>query len=540
MIRYARKYHGLVAAAVVLAILTQVLMPVSAVLEQKLIDNVINGDLAGFLNVLWYVVAVVLISTVACFVNTMVTKSYKVKVTQDLRSDLYDSIMRQRHASFVGKDTAECISLINNDAETVAGNYSSPVWSLIGAGFSAVVSLIIMIKYSVLLAVIAVSCSMLSFFMPIAITGKLKVKLVERTVKQADMNVQLKEALNGHEVISAFGVFDKMKNKYAEANKGLAQVSYRLEILISLLENSSVVIGKFVKFLTFFIAGFLAIRGQISVGTVILFVSLYEYFNSYVMLFAQVVPLLRSCKPVADKLFSIIEERDDSFKGMEMPSFDRELRVENLEFGYNDKAKVLDKLCLTIHKGEKLVLLGGSGCGKSTLIKLICGEYCTYNGNIYYDGAELRELDREKISDVVTVINQNTYIFNDTIRNNICLGEQFTQEELDMAVKKSGIDVFLHNISSGLDGDCGENGCKLSGGQRQRIAIARALIRGINFLILDEGVSAIDVETANRIEKDLLEIENMTLLTVTHRIKDGLNECYDRVLRMEEGRLTLQ
>lgn len=540
MKRYVKKYYGLVTAAAVLAVITQVLMPVSAVLEQKLIDYVIGGDMEGFFRVIWYVAAVAVMYAAAHFLKAVVTNRYKVELTGDMRNDLFDSIMTKRHAFFAKRDTAEYISLISNDAETVAENYSSPIWSLVGAGFAAVVSLAVMINYSVLLALIAVICSALSFFMPILITKHLKVKLVEKSMCQADMTRQLKEALGGHEVISAFGVFGTMKRKFEDSNKTLTKVSYKLAMLVSVLENSSIVMGKVVKFITFFIAGYLAINGRISVGTVVLFVSLYGYFNSYIMMFAQVLPLLKSCKPVADGLFALMDERDETFKGTEAPSFDREIRVDNLSFGYNEEVKVLKNLNLTIHKGEKLVLVGESGCGKSTLIKLISGGYGGYSGGIYYDDTELMQLDNGRLRDVVTVINQNTYIFNDSIRNNICLGERFTQEELDDAVKRSGIYKFISDIPGGLDGGCGEGGGTLSGGQKQRIAIARALIRGIDFLILDEGVSAIDVETANMIENDLLNMGNLTLFTITHRIKDGLNEYYDRVLRLENGRLTLK
>ena len=125
----------------------------------------------------------------------------------------------------------------------------------------------------------------------------------------------------------------------------------------------------------------------------------------------------------------------------------------------------------------------------------------------------------------------------DTIRYNICLGEVFSETELNRAVKLSGVELFLPSIVGGIDGSCGEDGANLSGGQKQRIALARALIRGVDFLILDEGVSAIDIETANKIEQELLDMEELTLLSITHRIKDGLIHRYDRVLSMSEGRI---
>ncbi len=197
----------------------------------------------------------------------------------------------------------------------------------------------------------------------------------------------------------------------------------------------------------------------------------------------------------------------------------------------------MEHLNLNIHKNEKVALLGPSGCGKSTLIKLLTGNYADYSGSICYDKTELHDIDSGKLRRLVAVIHQNAFIFNDTVRFNICLGETFSEEALMRALQLSGVDRFLPFVAGGLDGECGENGSHLSGGQRQRIALARALIRGVTVLILDEGVSAIDVVTANEIERELLDRKDLTLLTVTHRIRDGLTEQYDRVMVMKDGKV---
>lgn len=238
-----------------------------------------------------------------------------------------------------------------------------------------------------------------------------------------------------------------------------------------------------------------------------------------------------------DRLLDIIDGREECFAGTKEPAFFHEIRIHDLCFRYREEIPVLTDLSLIIEKGEKLALTGESGCGKSTLVKLLGGNYSDYQGGIYYDGVELRQLDIRELRKIVTVIHQKTFIFNDTIRYNICLGEEFTEAEFENALKRSGVDRFLPCIAGGADGDCGEDRANLSGGQKQRIALARALIRGIDFLILDEGVSAIDVETANEIEQELLDMEELTLLTITHRIKDGILEKYDRVLAMDDGKI---
>ncbi len=354
---------------------------------------------------------------------------------------------------------------------------------------------------------------------------------------EAALSVQLKEALNGYDVVSAFGVFQKMRLRFLEVNRALAEAFYQFSLQISLLENSSMIVGKVVKAITFLAAGGMAIRGKISIGTVLLFVSLYGFFGGGIMLFSQCVPLLRGCRPVIDRLMDIIDAREECFAGTKEPAFYHEIRIHDLCFRYREEIPVLTDLSLIIEKGEKLALTGESGGGKSTLVKLLGGNYSDYQGGIYYDGVELRQLDIRELRKIVTVIHQKTFIFNDTIRYNICLGEEFTEAEFENALKRSGVDRFLPCIAGGADGDCGEDGANLSGGQKQRIALARALIRGIDFLILDEGVSAIDVETANEIEQELLDMENLTLLTITHRIKDGILEKYDRVLAMDDGKI---
>ena len=281
----------------------------------------------------------------------------------------------------------------------------------------------------------------------------------------------------------------------------------------------------------------MAAQGKISVGTLFLFVSLYEYFSSDVMLFSQCIPLLKSSKSVSDKLLETITETDCHLSERVFPTFSRDICVDNLNFHYIPEISVLRGISFTIHKGEKVALVGPSGCGKSTLVKLISGNYEDYVGEIFFDKVEMKKLDIKQLKKIVSVIHQHTFIFNDTIRNTICLGEEFEESVLHRALDLSGVNLFLPSINGGLDGNCGEDGVNLSGGQKQRIALARALVRGIDFLILDEGTSAIDVETANMIETELLNMKGLTLLTITHRIKDGLIDNYDSILVMDKGQI---
>ena len=351
------------------------------------------------------------------------------------------------------------------------------------------------------------------------------------------MTFQLRESLEGKETIEAFGVFSTFRMRFQKVCQDYADCDYKWQVMLSLLQNMSNVLQKFVWFLAFMVAGLLTIRGSITLGTMMMFITLFVEFNSCIALLAQVTPLLFGTLSTAKEMIEMIDDKQVSFSGQKTPSLNRSLDVKDISFQYVKDVPVIRHLNFTIGKNEKVVLIGPSGCGKSTLIKLLSGYFPGYSGTISYDDQELRELDVEKLQGLVTVIQQNTFIFNDTIRFNICMGENFPEKQLQQVLALSGVDRFVKDIPDGLEGKCGERGSRLSGGQRQRIAIARALIRGVKMLILDESVSAIDVKTANEIEQELLDNPNLTLLTITHRIKDGLIDQHDRIVLMEDGKL---
>ena len=537
MIRYFKRHALSVISALLLGILTQLLTPVSAVLEQRMVDLIVSGDMQAFLNLLWAAGAMVTGIAFCYFLSSTVEKQFAARFEESLRNDLFEGVMRRSASRFAEEDTAVYMSYITSSAGTLVQNLTQPVFYLISYGVSALVVLGIMLRYSPLLAILSLACGGISMVLPLRFHKRLGGLLADKVEKTAAMGVQLKEALSGHEVIFSYGVFANLRRRFVMANTDVARTDQKLGITISELENIGHFMDRMAWILTFWVAGTLAVRGDITVGTLVMFVSLFAYFSGSVTVYAQCLPLLLSNRENIQLLLGIIDEDSKDFTGGEDVGLTDRIEIRGLSFGYQKEVPVLEKLDLTIHKNEKVALTGPSGCGKSTLIKLLTGSRADYTGSICYDGRELHDIAPEKLRELVTVIHQNTFIFNDTLRFNICLGEEFPAEELRRAVELSGVARFLSNIPGGLEGDCGESGSRLSGGERQRIALARALIRGVKVLILDEGVSAIDVATANEIEQELLDRKDLTLLTVTHRIRDGLTQQYDRILVMRDGRV---
>lgn len=358
MLRYIKKHAVLAFLSVLVSIIAQITMPISAVLEQKMIDFIVQRNMDGFAKMLWYAAMVVLATGIAYFLEALTANKFRASMTEELRNDLYDSVMGKSPTSFNERDTAEYISIINNDVNTVSNNFSTPLFKLAGVGFSTGVSLAVMACYSLPLAVLAVLFSLLSFYIPAVLTKHLQKKFVEQTMAQSALSVQLKETLNGHEVISGFGVFEKIRERFSNANRVLTKTLYKIELLVSGLQNSTLVIGRCIKFITFLIAGHMAFRGKITIGTVLLFVSLYEYFSSGIMMFSQVVPLLKGCKPIMDKLTGIVDGKDSTFTGTLSPSFKTQIRIEDLHYAYREDIPVLTGVNLLVRKKKNLFWLG--------------------------------------------------------------------------------------------------------------------------------------------------------------------------------------
>ncbi len=538
MLRYYKKHFVLVALGLAFSIISQLLTPISAVMEQKMIDLIIGGDMQGFLGFLWIAGVIVMGMALCALVSGISERFFNAAFTESLRNDLYDGIMQRSTVRFGEKDTAQYISYVTSNVNMLVQNLSKSTLYLISSGATALAVLGIMIYYSPVLAAASLICGVLSMLPPLKFNKRFSRQTVERVEITAAMNVHLKEALNGHEVISSLGVLPTIRKRFAKANADVAKSDRRVGITVAEIENIDRVMDKAAWFINFFIAGSMAVRGDISVGTLVMFISLFGYFSGCMTLYAQCLPMLLGNKDTIKLTMGLVDGKNTEFTGTGDASFEKGIQVKNLSFSYKEDIPVLQGVDFSLKKNEKVALIGPSGCGKSTLIKLLTGCYACYSGEICYDGTELRDISPDRLRKLVTVIHQNTFIFNDTIRFNICLGENFTDEALKRALSLSGVDRFLPAIAGGLDGGCGENGSHLSGGQRQRIALARALIRGVNLMILDEGVSAIDVATANEIESELLAMPDLTLLTVTHRIKDGLIDRYDRIVAMEDGRLS--
>lgn len=233
-------------------------------------------------------------------------------------------------------------------------------------------------------------------------------------------------------------------------------------------------------------------------------------------------------KLISDDYIEIEDENENTNK---ITGIDKGIVLDKISFSYDDNNKVLSDVYMNLKRKKLYALVGGSGSGKSTIASLLCGNYLNYNGNIKIDNLDLRNVGN--LYDVLTVIDQNVFIFNDTIYNNISMFKDFSEYDMKNAIERSGLSELIKN--KGGDYQCGENGSNLSGGEKQRISIARSLMLKKQFIIMDESTSSLDIATARDIENTVYNIDDSLRLIITHNLNETFLRKCDEIFVLKNG-----
>ena len=458
------------------------------------------------------------------------------KAMRQYKDFAFQKLTEKSISSFRAESTAAYLSALTNEAASIEADDLSQLLSVIMKAVTFFGALAMMLWYSPLMTAIAAGVTVLPLIPSVLTGGQLQAAEKRVSDQNRDFTAALSDCLGGFSVVKTFRAEKEIFRLFAESNRALEQEKFsrrRLKALVGMIGATTGIIAQ----LGVFLAGaYLALSGRgLTAGAVILFVNLMNFMIEPVAELPALLAARKAARGLIVKLADALEQDETQPDGVQITPLTRELRLENVRFSYDGETEILRGVSAVFEAGKAYAVVGASGSGKSTLLNLLTSPGMAYEGSILLDGTELRTASPESLYETVSLIQQNVFVFNASIRDNITMFRSFPSEELAQAVRRAQLESLLADRGEGYL--CGENGSGLSGGEKQRISIARSLLKHASVLLADEATAALDAQTAHQVTDDILSLTGVTRIVVTHTLEQAALRRYDGILVLKDGRI---
>lgn len=439
-------------------------------------------------------------------------------------------------SSFRDESAAGYLSALTNDAASIETNYLAQMLAMITKAVTFIGALLLMCRYSLLMTAIAAGLTVLPMIASLLTGNRLQAVESRVSERNGEFTAALSDCLAGFTVVKNFRAEREIFRLFAQSNKALEREKFTGRRIKTLVGMIGAVTGIFAQ-LGVFIAGvYLSMKGgSMTPGAVVLFVNLMNFISSPIAELPGLLACRKAALGLVDKLAAALE-RSSSREGSEtLNKLEHGIRLENVSFAYEPGKTVLHGINAEFEAGRAYALVGGSGSGKSTLLNLLMAAETNYSGHILADGIELSDISTESLYGTMAAIQQNVFVFNASIKDNVSMFRDFPKTEMDEAIARAHLGALIRE--RGEDYLCGENGSGLSGGEKQRISIARSLLKKSSVLLADEVTAALDAQTAHRVSNDILDLQGITRIVVTHTLEESLLRRYDKIFVLRGGRI---
>ena len=546
---YMKQYHAAVAVVILCAIASTVFSVIGPDILGKATTELSNGLLAkiqgtGSIDftkigqILLFVLGLYLLSTLFSFVQGWLMTGVTQKVCYRMRKDISEKIDRMPMAYFESRTYGEVLSRITNDVDTLGQSLNQSITQIITSVATMVGVLVMMLRISPLMTLIAV------VILPISVTLiSLVVKKSQKYFKQQQeylghINGQVEETYAGHTVIQAYNKEKDMVQQFQETNDTLYHSAWKSQFLSGLMQPIMMFVGNLGYVAVALSGGLLAIRGTITIGDIQAFIQYVKNFTQPMQQIAQVLNQVQSMAAASERVFEFLEEAEEvqtAEHPLELENVEGNVDFQHVSFGYQPEQCVIHDFSAKVKSGQKIAIVGPTGAGKTTMVKLLMRFYDVSGGAILLDGHDVRDFDRHKLRESFGMVLQDTWLFQGTIMENIRYGRlDATDEEVIAAAKAAHADSFIRQLPDGYQMELNEDASNVSQGQKQLLTIARAILADNRVMILDEATSSVDTRTEILIQKAMDHLmEGRTSFIIAHRLSTIRNA--DMILVMKDG-----
>ena len=468
------------------------------------------------------------------FISLRLRNKLVRQIMSRYKNKVFESILDRDYREFSKEKSGKFISILTENMKKIEQDYLHQYFNISKNLSLMIFSLVAMFIGNWFLTLLVIIASII----PMMISGFIgqKSASIQNSSMIADQKylAKVKDILAGFLVIKSFNVKEAIGQDYKNESEKLDEI-YFIKGKFDVLSNVISQLSGMIVFLVAFGGGmYLVFGGHTTIGSV---TAIVQLVNFVVMPLNEIGMGMSKFREGQATLNSFeVKDVIELQTGKTKEYFEDVISFSNVDFSYpNAEEKIFNNLSLQIKKGEKIAIVGMSGSGKSTLLNLLLRFYDVTSGYISIDNQDLQAISAESLYNLMTIVQQDVYIFDDTLKANITLSQSFTEDDIKKAVQQSGLESYILENELGLQTLCGENGSNLSGGERQRLSIARALIRKTPILLLDEATSSLDNKVTTEIENSILEIQDLTVLVVTHKLNKSMLKKYNRILFMKNG-----
>ena len=504
-----------------------------AFLLQNLIDVAAHGTLQDLRRLALQTLGLLAASATSDLIRrTFVHRFYFCSLT-NYKSFVFGRLLSNNVNTFGAEQSGRYLSGLSNDVTSIETQYLESIFIIISDVALFVGGLLSLFYIHLWIGVTVVVSSIL----PLSVSLILGNRAEQREKRVSDENDRfisnLRDILGGFSVIKSFKAESEIQKLFDQKDEKLEQAKRKKRNTISNVEILSAISGVLMLMIVIGVGVLLSIEGKITAGAIVACIQLMNYITRPVQTLPPALGKQKAAVGLIEKMEKTLEDNKDAVGYSQVQSLHQGIRFENVVFGYEVDKPILNGVDCFLEKGKSYAIIGVSGSGKTTMLNLLMGAYSGYSGNVLFDNQQIRDISMECLYTLISVVQQNVFIFDDDIVSNITMHKSFPQEAIERAIDYSGLRSLVEE--KGLNYKCGEGGCRLSGGERQRISIARAILKNMEILLMDEATSALDNQTAQEVENAILSLDGITRIVVTHKCNSETLRKYDEIIVLKNG-----
>lgn len=464
------------------------------------------------------------------------------RFSERLRTAIAEKINRLPLGYFDGHSQGDTLSRVTNDVDTVAQSLNQSLGTVLSSTLLVVAVLVTMFGMNWILALVTVVSTLIGFAFVSVFMGKSQGFFKSQQQDLAAVNGYVEEMYSGHNVVSSYNAIESTKEEFATLNHRLYDSIWKSQFISGIMMPIMMFIGNFSYALVIIVGAALALNGQISIGIIVAFMAYVRIFSQPLSQIAQGITSLQQASAAMSRVFEFLGEEemeDESPKERQLSDMKGQVVFDRVSFGYTPERTIIHAFSATAHAGQKVAIVGPTGAGKTTIVNLLMKFYEIDKGSIRIDGVDTKEMKRSEVHDAFSMVLQDTWLFEGTIRDNLIYNQTgISNERMIEASKAVGIHHFIMTLPDGYDTVLDDT-VTLSVGQKQLLTIARALLKDAPLLILDEATSSVDTRTEELIQKAMDRLmEGRTSFVIAHRLSTIRNA--DLILVMKDGNIIEQ